>query len=533
MNKLLNKVVKSNFILTLFPCLISLLYMLNLYSFNYKMSVMNEILFKDAFLFCIVFTCILLVFKLVLSFILKNKQKEYVVLTIMAILLICNIKFYFIVIIFLILIFIFKKFVNFNLSYIILFSMCFIIIFSIGTLNSSISKYIHSINNTLSYKYKFNLKVDKTKSSPNIYWIHCDGMMSLDDMKKYFNYDNEELKEYLNNNNYYVNSNVRMSLNHHTNTALVALFNPIYYDNFFKNYLDNLDKRYLTGSDSIKKIVNYDELKDRRLNNEMFKALDYKGYTTYAIAGFNQYTSFYTDYYYDYYKGTKKQNNDNRNGDNFKLIKKGDNSYNLVSKETDINHLNSLFDRTSIQDIVKNVNILNYKNVNYNDVSIPNDGVYKAKIVKKIFKGLNDSFKDKNNKFVFVDYGIDHLPILYDKNGKYVSDDKYYDLDYYVDNYIYSTKALISILNYIKDNDGDSIIVVQGDHGIHILDDKYLKDYFNTDNQGALNIKNSTMSAIYVPEKYRNSSDKYLNNPFNFSRYIVNNYVGNNYKYIK
>ena len=46
-------------------------------------------------------------------------------------------------------------------------------------------------------------------------------------------------------------------------------------------------------------------------------------------------------------------------------------------------------------------------------------------------------------------------------------------------------------------------------------------------------IRNSVISAIYIPDKYKNGDEEYLDNPFNISRYIVNNYVGNNYEYLK
>ena len=41
------------------------------------------------------------------------------------------------------------------------------------------------------------------------------------------------------------------------------------------------------------------------------------------------------------------------------------------------------------------------------------------------------------------------------------------------------------------------------------------------------------MSAIYIPDKFKNGDEEYLNNPLNISRYLVNNYVGNNnYDYL-
>ena len=41
------------------------------------------------------------------------------------------------------------------------------------------------------------------------------------------------------------------------------------------------------------------------------------------------------------------------------------------------------------------------------------------------------------------------------------------------------------------------------------------------------------MNAVYIPEKYQNGDEKYLSNPLNISRYLVNNFVGDNYTYLE
>ena len=41
------------------------------------------------------------------------------------------------------------------------------------------------------------------------------------------------------------------------------------------------------------------------------------------------------------------------------------------------------------------------------------------------------------------------------------------------------------------------------------------------------------INAYYIPEQYKNGEEEYLNNPLNISRYIINNYVGDNYSYVK
>ena len=92
---------------------------------------------------------------------------------------------------------------------------------------------------------------------------------------------------------------------------------------------------------------------------------------------------------------------------------------------------------------------------------------------------------------------------------------------------------LIELLDYIKTNDEDSIIIVQADHGIHTIYEEDLDKKLNVNQEQIQEIRNSVMNAIYIPGKYQNGDEQYLKNPLNISRYIVNNYIGKNYEYIK
>ena len=69
---------------------------------------------------------------------------------------------------------------------------------------------------------------------------------------------------------------------------------------------------------------------------------------------------------------------------------------------------------------------------------------------------------------------------------------------------------------------------------IHSYENDTLMHVFNISNDEAQNIKNSVMNAVYIPEKYKNGDEKYLQNPLNISRYLVNNFMcDNSYNYIE
>lgn len=89
------------------------------------------------------------------------------------------------------------------------------------------------------------------------------------------------------------------------------------------------------------------------------------------------------------------------------------------------------------------------------------------------------------------------------------------------------------MLDYIHKIDENAIIVVQADHGIHTFDDEFLVKKLKINNKELLEIRNSVMNAVYVPKRYISGDEKVLRNPLNITRYIVNNFVGDNYEYIK
>ena len=72
-------------------------------------------------------------------------------------------------------------------------------------------------------------------------------MMNTEAMKKYFNYKHKYLTDYLENNNFYVDKDSTLEAGHSTQKALVAMFNPDYYDNFYKKHLEESEEWYINN----------------------------------------------------------------------------------------------------------------------------------------------------------------------------------------------------------------------------------------------------------------------------------------------
>lgn len=392
---------------------------------------------------------------------------------------------------------------------------------------------VKDVINTKYYDEKYEATVEDNTLTPNIYWIHTDAMMSFDGVQKYFKFNNIEFKEYLKTENFQINENAFLVAGHKTQNALAALYNPDYYDNFLKEYLYELEEVHLGNKISTPYNISTKELAYKRINSELLTSLKEKNYTTVAISKFNNYSSLNTDVFYDFYNYSLGHWHFTETEELRKIAQKSidkiEISYRLNQIKEGLAY--TIFSSYTNTIIPYEYELLDYNILNTSDYPTINDTKYWQ--IKAILKSLEDSKKIETNKFVFIDYDLNHTQLSFDGIGNVLEPYDYMNINRYIENYIYSYRLLMEMINYIKANDSEAIIVVQSDHGLHTFEDEFLQTYFGITIQEVREIRNSVMNAIYVPEKYQNGDEKYLSNPLNISRYLINNYVGKNYEYLK
>ena len=482
-----------------------------------------EFMFYEVVILTFITSIVVLLLYFLLSKLIKNKRIIFILLVIFAF-VIRNINIISILLFILLLIvsIIYKK-ENFNLFIISeIFSSVIaltILFLAITTTISSIYKGIVFTSRISHYDNIKKISLNKEKKSPNIYWFHMDGMPNTNFINNYYKEPLNDFKHSIKKMNIINNENASFVGGHHTITALPSLINPDYYDNYLKEYLNENDKCTLERCKT-QDVPTFKDLNYRRIDSELLKGFKKKGYTTIGILEYNQYTSLKTDYVYDIYDNKKCEigyfKGHTNNDDIYKDILKIHFNYILEYKNIHImkNHIPSKY-------ISCEKEYLNYPNIS------------KVNQLKETLTAIKDSNKKDNNpKFYFIDNTLMHRYWNYDKNGKFIKEENV-NLADYDDCYLFTTKAILEFINYINDNDPNSIIIFQGDHGIHALDTIVLKKAFNVNEKEALKIRNSTISLISIPEEYKNGDEKYLDNPLNISRYLINNYVGNNYEYIK
>lgn len=530
MIKSFEKIFNGKITLILVIVLFSLNIWFNSYNSNFIGIRNGEFLFYEAFIMCVSTFVISFIIYLVLNILFKDRYMSIllVIISILAYSLSFELIFSFTCLIFFAVLFLFlKNKFRINFKIVVLFFTFMNMFMFIPTLFKTAYYLYYTNTKSSSFDNKINVKVDSNEDVPNIYWIHADTMIGFDAMRKHFNYDNEELKKYFDSNGYLYNENARIIGGFGTKRALVALFNPYYYDNFYKDYFEDLVNVSLEKKQMTDKLVNHYELEEKRLNNELFNALKNK-YTTYGIGTFDPYLSLFSDYYYDYYCN-----------DNLFLyeLDKNKDKYNdyikMIHFEYELIRFGIISKPKICETNFLKKEMLDYKNNNIE--KYPNSNKSKYVPIKKIFASLNDvNKKSQDDKFVFVDFFIVHHPFDYDENGNLINNSKSINLESFLGNYKYSVKLLIDVLDYIKQNDKNGVIIIQADHGLHVGSNEDLMSTFNISKEEVSDIRYSVMNAVYIPDKYKTSDIEVVKNPLNISRYLVNNYVGNNnYNYLK
>lgn len=386
-------------------------------------------------------------------------------------------------------------------------------------------------NNQEYVKTDFKIGTQNAGEKPNVYWIHCDGMLGFESFEKYFGDDQAQFKESLTERGFVLNENATLLAGHSTTSCVPALMCPEFFDRYLSGLLAGAtseDARTLIAETDVQKLLSIEQE-----NNEVTNAFDQAGYTTYTVA--SAYWSIYpriTDYYYLMdSKGVLQESIDV----NSAKAKSGS----LMSNEIEKMHI--FMDQLTypLSSLILSVLPQGYNTI----VAMLEDSTY---VVRRVFEGVDSDpihckatqaldqmlmyrTSDEAN-FAILIYDQTHRPFVYDENGNKIYTSNENPIDY-APQHRYMQKVLLKAIDTILAQDPDAVIVLQADHGLHgNTRDDFLKAFGDAD-EGEL--WDQVMSAIRVPERYKNGDEEYAyTNPLNISRYLVNRFVGQNYEYL-
>ncbi len=386
---------------------------------------------------------------------------------------------------------------------------------------------------------KETFTVEEKEDRPNVYWIHCDGMLGFDSVERYFGDSQEWFAGELEERGFAINRDAAFNGRQGTFYAVAMLMCPDGYDNYIA---DNIER---TRESAPGYSYFLSQISKLRLNNEVQHGFQAAGYKTRLIPGMAPYFYPTTD---EVYVGTTAEDISVMYPDNAVQDKV------LIWLEADIflEYLHELSHpiATVVSTVLEKVTAFGvYGNANdergavaakYPVTNVPSADFIEEVLYQRdgarnsMFTVITGLYNLDNSEpyFTIVCDLIDHCPYILDENGNVVREEEDSTVHDYLAQHTYGTKVLVNLVDMILQKDPDAVIVLQGDHGLHGNNPKDFQEAFGPDTP-AEDLWNHVISAIRVPEKYQNGEEPYaLSNPLNVSRYLVNNFVGHNYNYL-
>jgi len=425
------------------------------------------------------------------------------------------------------------------------FVTVFFVISAVSTLSITIMGF-----NAEKPEFKKNFYTDYSISEqPNVYWIHCDGMLNFSTVEKYFGDSQDAFREELRSRGFTINEIANFEANRSTTVAVPALFCPDFYDHYLSDMIrdPSSDHRALT-------LKSQAVLREARLNNETISAFTAKGYEINTVALIDQYFFPTTDAFYFPldtdgcghftkcigllypYKLAKQPrltevqameciNRSEVNTFMLTFFRPGASLFGLkkmapedlfASYSTSAEVMSPVLTNAELSALFMN-----------GDASVSH--AYFAQALARI---LNEAPEDRP-QFNLLMSILFHDPYIFDENGMLMENSSPGDAKNYYKQHVYGSMVLINMIDMILLKDPDAVIILQADHGLNAHYEWELDRSFGEGNYDLLELGNSTMSAIRIPERYQNGKEGYaIQNPLNISRYLINSYVGKNYDYL-
>ena len=377
--------------------------------------------------------------------------------------------------------------------------------------------------------------IDKTKlcytpdqkHSPDIYWIHTDGMLGFDAFCKYYRNHQKIFRDFLNKNGFLINRNAFFEACHLTQCAVAALHCPDFYDRVLAGELSTHAKAMNFSARMPTRLLAYHRL----CKNELYEAFQQKKYTLQFIPDLpNYYIYRMKD------EGTASRQLYIKNDmfhfckdfkieifDYFSLFLPSEflsgNLSGFGHDFAELKETETVAGREMI--FLKNTDILQDYSVFFRQFS----GMLQK-------KKINDT-----GNLYLLGLFTSHFPYLYNVSGQKI---RFADPggngtqpEHYKEQHILTSRILMAMIQAILQKDPDAVIVVQADHGLHGTTPEQFQEYFGKD-CNYVELWNSVMSAVRIPEKYRTGEEHFMMlTPLNITRYLINSFVEKDrYKYI-
>lgn len=385
--------------------------------------------------------------------------------------------------------------------------------------------------NGIPIRSEFN--IDTTLANPDIYWLHVDGLISLNSKERYFGIDVDQIRNQLLELGFVINEDAEF-IAHNTIYGVPGLISPDFYD----NYLHSL---FMAGRDLLRHdrhIFLNDAFDNDGISlpndvapyHELFHAFLQAGYQTVMIADLDPDVyvpigQFYRLFDYNLYRNNPTIDREliftvaNENRDNHFLIDARD----LIELLTLMTPLPTWFvndiaegdqEWATIPAYTERINELTADTLNLEHE-------------RQVLRALIDLHYQPRNQptltYITVMFGHGNRWFWLNDNEGNAS-----NIELYPAAYTYTFDFVLKLVELITSNNPNAIIVLQADHGLHLYrtQSTLLAAGFTRDE--VIHLHHSVFSAVLIPSAYGGLAAPL--DPRNITRELVNRFVGTNYQ---
>ena len=377
-----------------------------------------------------------------------------------------------------------------------------------------------------------DFEVDPELPSPDIYWLHMDGMINFATMEKLFDDPQLELRQQLVDRGFVINEDARF-VAHDTTLGVPGLLSPDFYDNHLHALFSEAGgllrrPRRTLLYDRIAEIgISF--IQDVAPYHEMFHAFMQAGYEAIMIADVDPFVYVPIDRFYRLGSGASE----NENIDRYPFT-----IFDPTRQPHFLQYSLDLIELLTLMTPLPRRLVFEIREGSFEWEAIPSFSVEIDELTvdtknfdheRQIYRRLLDTFSTSDAKFVYLTTMFTH------PNRWHWQDESLDDhgsgaelLDLYPLAHEYGVMVMIRIIDLILERNPNAIIVIQSDHGFHLhrTQRALLRNGFSE--AEVAHIQNSVMSAVRIPAEY-GGLDVPLD-PRNIARELVNRFVGQNYE---
>ena len=331
---------------------------------------------------------------------------------------------------------------------------------------------------------KHEFIIDENLPSPDIHWVHLDGMMSLETVERFWELDLNAFREELALRGFLIYENALLNAGF-TDAAMPALLSPEFYDSFLSDSLIEAEGLFKNNAaqvlDHALTNAGLTFYNDIFTNLELLNALSVKEYDIIIRNSLDGRLFFYNPYREDF-----SQPNYLFGRWHISVFMDLPELLNLTTP-LNIDYFLSPYHTNSIRDIEKHAQF-NFSALYYTHV-------------------LNWDHYPPPATWADTDWTAVHLyPSAYEK----------------------MTEAVLNHIDSIIGANPDSVIVLQADHGFHVENTQQFMLDQGYSLEEVLELIYSVFSAVRIPPTYGGLDAPIA--PLNISRELVNRFVGVNYE---